>query len=118
MKLKEENQKYYFLKDDLEIIGNDKIKEEIEKINKDNSLIKDLKFDSLFYMLETNITNIENKEFLLNHDFYDLPGINEFIQEETNLKKKYCSKKTKRKKRKKKKKKWVIFMVLLNILNI
>ena len=28
-------------------------------------------------MLETNITNIENKEFLLNHDFYDLPGINE-----------------------------------------
>ncbi len=82
LKLKEENQKYYFLKDDLEIIGNDKIKEEIEKINKDNSLIKDLKFDSLFYMLETNITNIENKEFLLIHDFYDLPGMDEFISKE------------------------------------
>ena len=76
LKIKEENKQYYFLKDGLEINGNNKIKEEIIKLNKDKSLIKDLKYDSLFYMLETNITNIENKEFLLNHDFYDLPGMN------------------------------------------
>ena len=76
MKIKEENKQYYFLKDGFEINGNNKIKEEIIQLNKDKSLIKDLKYDSLFYMLETNITNIENKEFLLNHDFYDLPGMN------------------------------------------
>ena len=77
MKIKEENKQYYFLKDGLEINGNNKIKEEIIKLNKDKSLIKDLKYDSLFYMLETNIITIENKDFLLNHDFYHLPGMNE-----------------------------------------
>ena len=30
-------------------------------------------------MLETNITNIENKDFLKKHDFYDIPGLNEYI---------------------------------------
>ena len=101
LKINEENKKYYFTQDSEEIIGIERIKKEIAEKNKDESN-KNPRFDSLFYMLETNIINIQNKEFLLNHDFYDLPGINEFIQEETNLKKKYCSKKSKRKKRKKK----------------
>ena len=30
-------------------------------------------------MLETNITNIENKEFRKIHDFYDIPRLNENI---------------------------------------
>ena len=39
---------------------------------------------TLFYMLETNIKNIENKEFLKSHDFYDIPGLNEFMRTNEN----------------------------------
>lgn len=39
-------------------------------------------YDKLFYVLETDIKNIENKEFLSKYDFYDVPGLNEFISDE------------------------------------
>ena len=33
----------------------------------------------MFYVLETKITNIQNENFLDNYDFYDVPGLNEFL---------------------------------------
>ena len=35
-------------------------------------------------MLEINKIIIENEEFMKNFDFYDIPGLNEYIPEETN----------------------------------
>ena len=70
---------YYFVKDGEESIGEKNIIERIEEINKAEKGILEPQYETLFYMLETNITNIENKEFLKTHDFYDIPGLNEYI---------------------------------------
>ena len=75
-----------FIKDGEEIIGNDEIskkvveineklskKEEInEKLSKENNIKKDI-----FYVLETQIKNIENIYLLENCWFMDIPGLNE-----------------------------------------
>ena len=76
---KEKDNFYYFVKDGEESIGEKNIIEKIEKINKEEKGIQEPKYENLFYALETNITNIENKEFLKTHDFYDIPGLNEYI---------------------------------------
>ena len=70
---------YYFIKDGEESIGEKNIIKKIEEINKAEKGNQEPKYENLFYMLETNITNIENKEFLKEHDFYDIPGLNEYI---------------------------------------
>jgi len=67
-------------KDGEETIGPDKIKERISKINKDQ-YEKEPNYENLFYMLELNIININNNEFLKTYDFYDIPGLNEIINE-------------------------------------
>ena len=83
LKIKEEEKgKYYFIKDGEESIGKDKIIEKISNINLKESSITQPQYDQLFYLLETNITNIENKDFLKKHDFYDIPGLNEYISED------------------------------------
>jgi hypothetical protein len=80
LKIKEEEKgKYYFIKDGEESIGKDKIIEKISNINLKESSITQPQYDQLFYLLETNITNIENKDFLKKHDFYDIPGLNEYM---------------------------------------
>ena len=80
LKIKEEEkEKYYFIKDGEESIGKDKIIVKISNINLKESSITQPQYDQLFYLLETNITNIENKDFLKKHDFYDIPGLNEYI---------------------------------------
>ena len=71
---------YIYKKDGEETIGTDKIKERISKINKDQ-YEKEPNYESLFYMLELNIININNNEFLKKYDFYDIPGLNENINE-------------------------------------
>lgn len=74
---------YYFIKDGEESIGEQGIIERISEINKKEakeSESKEPKYDNLFYILETNILNIENKEFLKGHDFYDIPGLNEYMR--------------------------------------
>ena len=63
LKIKEEEGKYYFIKDGEELIGKDKIIEKIFNINKKESLIIEPQYDQLFYLLETNIKNIEIKIF-------------------------------------------------------
>ena len=70
---------YYFIKDGEESIGEKNIIKKIEEINKAEKGNQEPKYENLFYMLETNITNIENKEFLKEHDFYDIPWLNEYI---------------------------------------
>ena len=83
LKIREEEKgKYYFIKDGEESIGKDKIIEKISNINLKESSITQPQYDQLFYLLETNITNIENKDFLKKHDFYDIPGLNEYISED------------------------------------
>ena len=76
---KEEDISYYFVKDGEESIGKENIIERIKNINREEKEIREPKYENLFYMLETNITNIENKDFLKKHDFYDIPGLNEYI---------------------------------------
>ena len=74
------NSNFYFIKDGQEAIGEKEIVKRISEINKEEVNVKEPKYDNLFYMLETNIVNIKNEEFLKNHDFYDIPGLNEYIQ--------------------------------------
>ena len=71
---------FYFIKDGQEAIGEKEIVKRISEINKEESNVIEPKYDNLFYMLETNIVNIKNEEFLKNHDFYDIPGLNEYIK--------------------------------------
>ena len=97
LKIIEKENEYYFERDGDEFIGKENIIKAISDINKieDSNLPK---YENLFYMLETNILTIENKDFLLHHDFYDIPGFNNYIEEEE---KKEDEKKKKKKKNKK-----------------
>ena len=82
-----EEEDYYFQKDGKESIGEKEIIKRISEINKKEAKLSENgepKYDTLFYMLETNIKNIENKEFLKSHDFYDIPGLNEFMRTNEN----------------------------------
>ena len=82
-----EEEDYYFEKDSKESIGEKEIIKRISEINKKEAKLSENgepKYDTLFYMLETNIKNIENKEFLKHHDFYDIPGLNEFVRTNDN----------------------------------
>ena len=90
---KEKDNYYYFVKDGEESIGEENIIKRIEEINKKEKDSKEPKYENLFYMLETNITNIENKEFLKTHDFYDIPGLNEYIVSDKKEEKKVEEKK-------------------------
>ena len=67
IKEKEENL-YLFEQDGEETIGADNIVKKIKEINDVEKENQEPKYENLFYMLETNITNIENKEFLKTHE--------------------------------------------------
>ena len=82
LKIIREEEEYTFIKEGKEFIGVEEIVSKISQINCDEAS-KEPKYDNLFYMLETNISNIENKDFLQTHDFYDIPGLNEYIGKET-----------------------------------
>ena len=61
----------------------------ISKINDDNKEESlEPQYDNLFYVLETDITNIKNKDFLTQFDFYDIPVLNEYIKNSEEDKKK------------------------------
>ena len=82
-----EEKDYIFEKDGKESIGEKEILKRISEINKNEAKLSENgepKYDTLFYMLETNINNIENKKFLETHDFYDIPGLNEFLRTNVN----------------------------------
>ena len=61
--------------------GDENIKNKINQINDENKNSK----DPIFYMLEIEIKSIENKEFLNNFDFLDVPGLNESGEDYINL---------------------------------
>ena len=58
-------------KDGEVIEGNENIKEKIKQINQEQKNIDDnnIKYEELFYMLETKINYIKNEELLNNYDF-------------------------------------------------
>ena len=75
-----------YLQDGDDTIGYDNIKEKIKQINKEQKNIedKDIKYEELFYILEIKINTIKNEELLNNYDFYDIPGLDEYIKEKEN----------------------------------
>ena len=70
------NTLYFEKKKEEEIKGEENIKKKIEDINKKKA-DNENKNDEIFYMLETPIKNIDNKELLDNCIFMDIPGLNE-----------------------------------------
>ena len=63
------------------VIGKEKIRKKIKEINDIEKEISDdkRKYDQLFYILEIDIKTIKNEELLNNYDFYDIPGLDELI---------------------------------------
>ena len=71
---------YMSIKNEPKIIGKKNIKEKIISINKELHNSCEPKYEDLFWMLETNKILIENKSFMENTDFYDIPGLNEYLK--------------------------------------
>ena len=65
------------------IKGKEIIREKIKEINRIQKEIPGdkIKFDDLFYVLEIEMKNIKNEELLNNYDFYDIPGLDEYIND-------------------------------------
>ena len=65
------------------ITGHEAIKEKIKEINRIHKDIPNdqIKYEELFYVLEIEVKNIENEELLNNYDFYDIPGLDEYIRD-------------------------------------
>lgn len=77
---KPDEYKYMRIKNEPKIIGKKNIKEKIISINKELHDSCEPKYEDLFWMLETNKILIENKFFMENTDFYDIPGLNEYLK--------------------------------------
>ena len=71
-----ENEDIKFTKEGAEINNEEKIKEEIKKINGKISE-NNITMDKIFYMLEIPIKNIKNDSLLEECLFMDIPGLNE-----------------------------------------
>ena len=70
---------YIFIKNGEYYFGKKIIKNKIKSINEKEHNSSEPKYENLFWMLEINKIIIENKQFMENHDFYDIPGLNEYI---------------------------------------
>ena len=79
---KEENNNYsFYKKNDSEIIGKEKIRDEVKRLNKELQQ-KEPKYEDIFYMLEIGQVNFIEEEFLKNNDLADVPGVSENIKHE------------------------------------
>ena len=80
LKLKKEGENYIFYKDLSEIyIGEKNIIEANKNINKKFLDAKEINYEDIFYMTEINDSPfIKDKEYLLNHDLCDIPGLSEY----------------------------------------
>jgi hypothetical protein len=80
--VEKENGKSVFYKDPNSEVkeGEKDIIEENKKINnKLSDSSSTFKYEDIFYMTEVNkVEFIEDKDFLLNHDFCDIPGLSEY----------------------------------------
>ena len=86
LKLKEEKGKFNFYKDnEYKVIeGEDNIKEENMKINKELSEKKMIDYNDIFYITEINsIGFIKDENYMTTHDLCDIPGLSEY-QEQNN----------------------------------
>ena len=77
---KDGNNNYKFFKEDIEIKGNEKIKQKIEELNKKLSQTIP-KYEDIFYMLELGKVNSIDKEFLEHYVLADIPGVSENIKQ-------------------------------------
>jgi len=75
--LKREGDEIIVEKDENELTGLNTIKQKIIDLNEEFSQ-KNINKDKLFYMFETPIKNIDNKELLKHCIFMDIPGLNEY----------------------------------------
>ena len=86
LKLKVENGKYVYYKDnEYNIVqGENNIIEENIKINKELTEKNKIDYDDIFYITEINSTGfIKDKDYMLTHDLCDIPGLSEY-QEQNN----------------------------------
>ena len=83
---KSNNSEYFnFIKDGKDFIGKKEIKEKIKLINKNENKYSEPQYENLFWMLEINTTYISNINLMKEYDFYDVPGLNEYIRTEKNM---------------------------------
>ena len=77
------------LKGDI-ITGHEEIKKKIKEINNSQKKIPNdqIKYENLFYVLEIEIKNIKNEKLLDDYDFYDIPGLDEYIPDQEENKNK------------------------------
>ena len=66
---KEDSEDYIFIKDGEESEGKQNILKVISNINGDESKKAEPEYENLFYVLETNITNLSNENFLNEYVF-------------------------------------------------
>ena len=81
LKIKKQGEKYEFYKDNLypEVTGEAEIIEENKNVNSILASEKNVKYENIFYMTEINDSPfIKDKEYLLSHDFCDIPGLSEY----------------------------------------
>lgn len=76
---KENSDKYIFIRNSEKYIGKENIKNQIKSINEKEHKTSEPNYENLFWMLEINKIIFENKEFMETHDFYDIPGLNEYM---------------------------------------
>lgn len=81
---KNNSNEYIYIKKGKQIKGKKEIKNKIQSINKSLDNLSELQYENLFWMLEINKVIIENKYFMENYDFYDIPGLNEYIKDNEN----------------------------------
>ena len=82
---KDKINEYIYMKNGKEFSGEINIKNKISSINKREHSFSEPKYETLFWMLEINKIIIENEEFMKTFDFYDIPGLNEYIKGDKNL---------------------------------
>ena len=90
LKLIRKGEDYIFYKDLNEIYeGEKEIIEANKNINNQLYNKKDINYEDIFYMLEINNSPfIKDKEYLLNHDLCDIPGLSEYQTNQMIKKKK------------------------------
>ena len=83
--LKKVGERYIFYKDNSEneVIGKQNIIEANKKINEKFAQENHVDYEKIFYMTEINESPfITNKEYLLNYDLCDIPGLSEYQEVE------------------------------------
>ena len=76
---KKSSDKYIFIRNGEKYKGKEIIKNQIKSINEKEHKTSEPNYESLFWILEINKIIFENKEFMETHDFYDIPGLNEYM---------------------------------------